>query len=151
MHYNLDSIVYGVGGGVFDANTLDYYGDDFKPEVITVAYGTNDWARNYSEQRIRDNMKAFLDKLIGYYPDAQIIGISPIWRKDTEKGFSLSFEQAREVIADVYGEYGITCIDGYTLVSHENSKYADDVHPNMEGFMEYGENLIKELDLILAK
>lgn len=153
MHYNLDSIVYGVGGTVFDADKLEYYGDDFKPDYITVAYGTNDWARNYTEATLRSNMRRFLNKLREIYPDATIIGITPIWRSDCDDSkfdnYYISFEEARNVIAEVYEDYGITCIDGYDLVSKDKAKYADEVHPNTDGFIEYAENLIKKLDKLL--
>ena len=154
MHYNAESIIFGVGGAKFNADFLgDKYDSSFSPEVIIVAYGTNDWQANITESQLRNNMKAVLDKLKAWYPDAQIVGISPIWRSDFEaakfSGYNMTFTKAREVIADVYSDYGITCIDGYDMVSHESSKYADDVHPNKDGFIEYSENLIAELDKIL--
>ena len=150
MHYNADSIVYGVGGGIFDAKILGS-APECAPEVITVAFGTNDWARNYSASTIENNMKAFINKLKELYPDAQIIGISPLWRKDTDKGFALSFDDARALIKSIYEEYDIPCIDGDTLVSHKDSQFADDVHPNDAGHKEYAENLIKELDKYIAQ
>ena len=100
-------------------------------------------------------MKAVIEKLQGWYPDAQLIGISPIWRSDYSdakfNSYNLSFEEARAVIADVYSEYNISCVDGFEMVSHDSSKYADAVHPNKEGFIEYSQNLISALDKILLK
>ena len=148
MNYNADSIVYGVGGGIFDAKILGSE-PECTPDLITVAFGTNDWARGYSAATIEANMKAFLDKLIAMYPDAKIVGITPLWRKDAATKGSIPFDEARAIIARVYAEYGITCIDGDTLVSHADSQFADDVHPNDAGHQEYAENLIKELDKIL--
>lgn len=146
MHYNADSMINGVGGGIFNAAALDYFGDGFEPDVIIVAYGTNDWDRSYSESTIRNNMKEFLHKLLSYYPDAKIFGITPLWRTDYDNPETLTLEEARAVIADVYEEYGVTVIDGYQILSHDPAKLADNVHPNTEGFEEYAENLIKELD-----
>ena len=154
MHYNAESIIFGVGGAKFNADFLgDKYDSSFSPEVIIIAYGTNDWAVNTSKTDLRNNMSAVIEKLQGWYPDAQLIGISPIWRFDANaskfNNYNMTFEEARAVIADVYSEYNIPCIDGYDMVSHESSKYADDVHPNKEGFIEYSGNLISELDKIL--
>lgn len=149
MHYNADSIIYGVGGGIFDASTLDYYGDDFKPDVITVAYGTNDWDRSYSRDTLTRNMKAFLDKLISFYPDAQIVGISPLWRTDFDKNKSMTFDEARKLIEDIYKEYGIIAIDGDDMMPHDSKYLADNVHPNDEGHKEYAKNLIEKLDTLL--
>ena len=148
MHYNADGIVYGVGGGIFDAKILGSKAE-CDPDLITVAFGTNDWARGYSAATIEANMKAFLDKLITMYPDAKIVGITPLWRKDAATKGSIPFDEARAVIARVYAEYGITCIDGDALVSHMDSQFADDVHPNDAGHQEYAEKLIVELDKIL--
>ena len=71
-------------------------------------------------------------------------------KKNTNKGFALSFDDARALIKSVYEEYDIPCIDGDTLVSHEDSKFADDVHPNDEGHKEYAKNLIMELNYYIA-
>ena len=145
MHYNADSTVYGVGGGIFDAKILGSKAT-CDPDVITVAFGTNDWARSYNAATLGGNMRAFLNKLKELYPEAKIIGITPLWRKDLNQSKSLTFDEARQLIADIYEEYNIPCIDGDALVSHEDSQFADDVHPNDAGHKEYAENLIKELD-----
>ena len=51
-----------------------------------------------------------------------------------------------------HGESGNTVtLDGDTLVSHKDSQFADDVHPNDAGHKEYAENLIKELDKYIAQ
>ena len=154
MHYNAESIIFGVGGAKFNASFLgDKYADSFNPEVIIIAYGTNDWATNISKTELRNNMSAVIEKLQSWYPDAQLIGISPIWRFDANASkfstYNMTFEEARELITEVYADYDIPCIDGYDMVSHDISKYADDVHPNKEGFIEYSQNLISELDKIL--
>ena len=156
MHYNAESIIFGVGGAKFNASFLgDKYDNSFNPEVIIIAYGTNDWATNITENDLRSNMKAVIDKLQSWYPDAQLIGISPIWRFDSNasnfSNYNMTFEEARAVIADVYSEYNISCVDGFEMVSHDSSKYADAVHPNKEGFIEYSQNLISALDKILLK
>lgn len=148
MHYNADSIIYGVGGGIFDYKILGTT-PECDPDVITVAFGTNDWARSYNAETLENNMKAFLNKLKELYPDAKIIGITPLWRKDAGSNKAMTFDEACDLIASVYEEYGIPCIDGDALVSHEDVNYADDVHPNDTGHEEYAKNLIKALDLYL--
>ena len=149
MHYNADSIVYGVGGGIFDAKILGST-PECDPEVITVAFGTNDWARSYTAATIENNMRAFLNKLKELYPDAKIVGITPLWRKDADNKKAITFDEARDLIKSIYEEYGISCIDGEYMMGHDDKFFADDVHPNDEGHKEYANNLIKELDVILG-
>ena len=145
MHYNADSIIYGVGGGVFDYKILGTT-PEFDPDVITVAFGTNDWARSYNASTLENNMRSFLNKLKELYPDAQIIGITPLWRKDAGTSKALTFDEARDLIKSIYEEYGIPCIDGEGMMGHDDKFFADDVHPNDEGHKEYAKNLIEALD-----
>lgn len=149
MHYNADSIVYGVGGGIFDYKILGTT-PEFDPDLITVAFGTNDWARSYNASTLENNMKAFLNKLKELYPDAKIVGITPLWRKDAGTNKAMTFDEARDLIKSVYEEYGIPCIDGEDMMGHDDKFFADDVHPNDEGHKEYAKNLIESLDAILG-
>lgn len=149
MHYNADSIIYGVGGGIFDYKILGST-PEFDPELITVAFGTNDWARSYTAATIENNMRAFLNKLKELYPDAKIVGITPLWRKDADNKKAITFDEARDLIKSIYEEYGIPCVDGEYMMGHDDKFFADDVHPNDEGHKEYANNLIKELDVILG-
>jgi lysophospholipase L1-like esterase len=148
MHYNADSIIYGVGGGIFDANILGST-PEFDPELITVAFGTNDWARSYSASTIENNMKAFLNKLKQLYPEAKIVGITPLWRKDAGNNKAMTFDEARDLIKSIYEEYNIPCVDGEYMMGHDDKFFADDVHPNDEGHKEYAKNLIDALDVYL--
>ena len=148
MHYNADSIIYGVGGGIFNASILGST-PEFDPELITVAFGTNDWARSYSAATIENNMRAFLDKLKELYPDAKIVGITPLWRKDADNKKAITFDEARALIKSIYEEYGIPCVDGEAMMGHDDKFFADDVHPNDEGHEEYAKNLIEEINGIL--
>ena len=148
MHYNADSIIYGVGGGIFNASILGST-PEFDPELITVAFGTNDWARSYSAATIENNMRAFLDKLKELYPDAKIVGITPLWRKDADNKKAITFDEARALIKSIYEEYGIPCVDGEAMMGHDDKFFADDVHPNDEGHKEYAKNLIEEINVFI--
>lgn len=148
MHYNADSIIYGVGGGIFDYKILGTT-PEFDPDLITVAFGTNDWARSYNASTLENNMRAFLNKLKELYPDAKIVGITPLWRKDAGTNKAMSFDEARNLIKSIYEEYGIPCIDGEAMMGHDDKFFADDVHPNDEGHKEYAKNLIEELNVYI--
>ena len=58
----------------------------------------------------------------------------------------LPYGHVREVnatIADAAHQFGITVIDGLQMIPHDMTYFADDLHPNKDGFGEYAENLVK--------
>ena len=57
----------------------------------------------------------------------------------------------RECIKKVYEKLSDYIIDGFDLVPHDKKYFADEVHPNDDGFAFYGDNLTKELEEIIAK
>ena len=74
----------------------------------------------------------------------------PLWTiRDGENG---NYKPThRTALKGVYGKYSDYIVDGFRLVPHNAKYFADDVHPNDDGFAFYGENLAKELENILAK
>ena len=144
-HFNADSVIQGIGGTRFNANALDA-NFPFDPDVIIIAYGTNDWAAYKSnESTFRSNLTAYLDKITQLYPDKTIIGISPIERLDSTSG-TMSFASACSIIEQEYTKRNIIVVDGSNLVPKDRQYYADDVHPNAKGFTEYAENLAAAID-----
>ena len=144
LRYDADSVIFGVGGACFDESIVASY-DNYHPDVVIVAFGTNDVAKGVDVLKM--NMRRFLDKLIPLYKNSKIIGISPIWCVDCKE----PFVDFCALIRDIYSEYGIECIDGLPLVSHDTDCYDDNWHPNDKGFIEYADNLIPILDDILKK
>ncbi|MBQ7934994.1 MAG: SGNH/GDSL hydrolase family protein [Clostridia bacterium] len=113
------------------------------PEVITVAYGTNDWNKT-DPATFEQNSRAFLQALAERHPQAKIFVFTPIWRKDhgLEKPFS-SFSAIAEHLTAVAQELpnGIV-LKGIDFVPHDAKFYADRrLHPNDEGFDHYFNNL----------
>ena len=135
----------GIGGEVFWP-TLGSLRDDFEPDYITVAYGTNDWSRNDKETFDRD-CEAFYTRLSANYSEATIFALSPIWRGDKDSGkskvgeFSYIGEKIKEV-ADSLPNVIFIDTDGFVP---EDSAYFSDLflHPNDDGFKPYAENLLK--------
>ena len=121
--------------------------EDFKPDYISVAYGTNDWSR-YSKEMLSENCKAFFTNIHSTYPDAKVIVITPIWRKDKDApGRTIVFEDLEGIIADAIKGYdNMVLIPGYDLVPHDESYFADlRLHPNDKGFACYFEGIKKAL------
>ena len=124
---------------------------DLQPDIVTVAYGTNDWV-SVDKNTFTNNCSRFLQSLSNNYPNAQIIAITPIWRADNDRndGFSDFFEIdtfIRNIAKDIEN---ISVIQGIDLVPHDRQLYGDGrIHPNDKGFEYYAENLVNKLKEVL--
>lgn len=118
------------------------------PDIITVAYGTNDWSKTTPEE-MRENCFAFYRNIKEKYPCAKLIAITPIWRGDEfTKGREITLADVHQMICQaVEDNPNATVIRGYDLVPHDVT-YFDDLrlHPGDEGFDFYYENLVKEYE-----
>lgn len=113
--------------------------DKFEPDYISVGYGTNDWSR-LTREALEENTKAFFANLHNTYPNAKVLVITPIWRKDEfVPRKSCDFAELEGIIADAIRGYdNMMLIPGYDLVPHDESYYADlRLHPNDKGFACY--------------
>ena len=138
-----EAVNKGIGGEIFYP-TLASLRDDLDPDIITVAYGTNDWSHSTKVAFDRD-AKAFYEILSKNYPKAKIFAISPLWRHNmdsTEKDvgpFSYVYDYLAKVTAELPN---VTLINGLELVPHEWRCFpGDGLHPNDEGFRHYANNL----------
>lgn len=136
-----DFINQGVGGHVFDADTLD---EDFPflPDIITVAYGVNDWNKDFSAQEIHKSALAYLEKLKKIFQKSRIYVITPIWTdRENEKKKAGTLQDIRKIIKEAGEQTGCRIIDGLSLVPHSNFFFVDGIHPNEAGHLAYGINL----------
>lgn len=137
-----DGMNQGVGGYVFCKDSLDpeLFEGRRRPDIITVAYGTNDWAGKSKESFCRD-IDEFFPRLREIYPDIPVLCITPVFRAAhyvTTKAGTLDF--AREYIEKSAKKYdGIYVLDGDKLVPHIYDYFSDvRLHPNDAGFATYG-------------
>lgn len=140
-----------IGAEIFDEKILDEE-LPFDPDLITVAYGTNDWAILESKNQFLDGAERFFKKIKSIYPDKKIVYISPIWRGDYQKPFGAQetavggFEESVQELRSLAKENGLFVIDGAPLTPHHSDFFADQfLHPNDLGFGFYAENLLREL------
>ncbi|MBQ8351623.1 MAG: SGNH/GDSL hydrolase family protein [Clostridia bacterium] len=119
-----------------------------KPDIILVAYGTNDWTCRTREELER-NTRHFFETLTAQQPGIPIYAITPIWRKEceVEKPFG-SFADLATMITEICAAYPtVRVINGFDLVPHEEQYFGDlCLHPNDAGFAEYAASLLKELE-----
>lgn len=142
----------GIGGEIFRGE-LAALADGSTPDIITVAYGTNDWS-SVKKESFDTSCAEFYETLAKTYPDAKIFALTPIWRGDCGKTtkvgkFSYVSDKIYEVAEGLSNVTVIECVD---FVPHEASMFSPDVlHPNVLGFSHYAEGVIaaikKELDI----
>ena len=114
-----------IGGETFVPELLDSQ-ENLCPELITVAYGTNDWGR-LDPVTLETRCRAFVQKLTRRYPQSRIIAILPIWRADMDRisAFGAPLPAAISLMEGIYEEFGIPVIRGMDLTPHLSAFYAD--------------------------
>lgn len=144
---NAEEINKGIGGERF-LPEFALLRDDFTPDYITVAYGTNDW-NSCERDELISNCEEFYKNLSATYPDSKIFAISPVWRKDyMEDRKSGAFRDVERIIEKVTESLkNVAFINGFDLVPHEENCFGDlRLHPNDKGFEYYFKNLIEKLN-----
>lgn len=115
-----------------------------KPNLITVAYGTNDWGFCSTKTEVDRNIAAYFRRLDEIFTDVQKVVITPIWRADEEdESHYGSFQGIRETICrEAEGMHNVILVPGERLLPKEIRYLRDGyVHPGDEGQKMYGENL----------
>jgi lysophospholipase L1-like esterase len=136
----------GVGGCIHNEQVLDG-ALPWKPDLITLAYGTNDWTQSDGIEQFVFNCRAFYDKLRLLYPDVPVIAWTPLWRSDWEKprksGGFMEFGAIMEEIAASYDQ--VRVLNGLELMPHQPEWFQDGLHPTDEGFQQLTTNLMARL------
>lgn len=144
--WNMELFNKAIGGETFQPE-LAKLTEPQRPDVITVAYGTNDWSRT-SKKCLTESAREFAENLIAAYPDVPVFAILPIWRKDhdriTEAG---TFWEAREIVRQAYAPHKqIRILDGLSFVPHVVECFSDGyLHPNDLGFQYMTTSILKEI------
>lgn len=132
----------GIGGAIYNCTDLDNQ-LSFIPDVVVVAYGTNDW---FWRRDIKTSASAYYERLAAIYPDASIYALLPIWRGDVEELELLSripFMKHREAIRNIAEKYpNVTIVETLDFLPHDAVFFADRVlHPNEMGFLMFADAL----------
>lgn len=133
----------GVGGHVFQTETLDNT-IGLKPDVVTVAYGTNDWNRYASISEFRSMCEEYINRLSFIFSACPILVLTPLWRSDIDEDKPMgSFELLKDTIYEVCsGIDNISVVNGLKLTPHIPEYYRDKtIHPDDTGFLHYAVNL----------
>ena len=144
-HLNAEEFNKGIGSEEF-FEELAAPKEDFNPDIITVAYGTNDWNRG-SREGFDRNCAGFFRNLCFNYPNAKIFAVTPIWRSNFEESRPFgSFFEVEERIKSLVADFkNVRVISGFELVPHNEEFFGDlKLHPNADGFYRYFSRLCEE-------
>ena len=146
MYFNANSVINGIGGAFFHVSTFDK--PDFDPEVVILAYGTNDWGRYPDADKMKEQVVGYLDLVNEAYGDKTVFVLSPIWRaKNDGEVMGPLFDARRKMIENEAKARGFIAVDGLSLVPPLPQFFADTyLHPNDLGFGVFAENLIKVIE-----
>lgn len=147
----------GIGGYYCNKKTIDRSVTAFQPDVITVAYGTNDYSRYDSREDFADHTGAYIRKLEELFPNTLIAGILPIYRNDQNhlsrtRYRTYSLDDARAILRSHYE----SCANGYVVeqtgIPHVPDVYAADyLHPNELGFSFMAQCVAEKLQSLLNR
>ena len=138
-----------IGGEVFFP-ALASTREDWTPDLILVAYGTNDWSKS-GRDTFLENARMFLRTLRDQYAGAKLFVMQPIWRKDRDSQREYgTFDLMRQDLAQICSELDLQTIDCYSFVPKDTSNFADlRLHPNDKGFESYGRQLITAVNSLI--
>lgn len=143
----LELLNQGISGYVFDPDTVD--ADSVPtPEIVTVAYGTNDWTNKESLEEIRTDMDRYLDRLAASFPKSRLYVILPIWRGDTAQPTAVGdFAPVLEALRASARRYPqIKVLNGQRAVPHCQDFFADAIlHPTDTGMLLYAQWLSPQI------
>ena len=137
------SVNQGIGGETFNPGMLDF-DLGFTPDIVTVAYGSNDFTKCTKEE-MTENAREYYRLLREAYPNAKIFSVLPIWRIDCVKTYAMRFEEAIKIAREAALAVGAVPIEGLKIVPNMREFFADAkvLHPNELGFNFYANGMYK--------
>ena len=138
-----EAVNQAIGGAMFYEQQLEYTG---KYDIVTVAYGTNDWSKKESREIFTNDCDAYFKKLSELYPDAKKFAILPIYRGNLTRKPTGNFYECRRIVGECAKKHGIIPLESIDYVSHDKIYFADkNLHPNDLGFATYAQKLVEDL------
>ena len=132
-----------IGGDTFFPELLEL-DEPVTPDIVTVAYGTNDWNKHNAVHYAR-MCGEFYRRLSAKFETAAIYAITPLWRGDFEKETPFgapAYETEALIRRCTESLPNVRVIPGWNLVPHDPGFMADKfLHPNDLGFAEYAQGL----------
>lgn len=148
---NLDLLNLGIGSACAENTLVDCLpAGPF--DLISIAYGLNDWSKSIPLADYAHAMAAMAAAAQDRWPNAPIFMISATSMRDESalNQLGLTIRHYREVLHTLPLPKSIQIIDGPTLTPDPNALF-DDCHPTDEGFADYARRLLHFLpDAVVA-
>lgn len=134
-----------IAGETFHAAMLDG-ALGFTPNLITVAYGTNDWSCKPRDMLVRD-AEEYLDGVRRLWPRVPLVVIGPLWRGDQDQfPERFPFADLQPILASAAERHDARFVRGDELLPAVPELMQDAfLHPNDLGQTLYGERLVAAL------
>ena len=143
----MDFINQGVGGQPYNALSFDAQ-MEYRPNIITVAFGANDFNIVESAEKIYENACEHLAKVREFAKNAPVFVISPVWRFDIEENKDLHEKATalNDFIRQAAEKSGFAYVRGLDMIPHDEMFFGTkNLHPCDLGFVNYGNNLAKTI------
>ena len=140
-----DFLNQGVGGQPFNQNSFDP-ALPYLPDIITVAFGANDFNIEPQADKIHQNALDYLKKVRVFAQNTPVFVISPVWRFDIAENPALHQKASllNGYIENAAHTHGCTYLHGPELIPHDAMFFGPkNLHPCDLGFLNYGDNLSK--------
>lgn len=140
QNLDLETVNQGIGGFYFQKKVIDDTLVSYGPDLITIAYGTNDYTRYDRAEEFHARAAEYMERLVGLFPDTKMLAILPVYRNDLkcrekEKNSEYTMDDAREILSSVYKVYENVRVVEETGIPRIPEAYVSDyVHPCELGF-----------------
>lgn len=132
-------------------------------DIITIAYGTNDFTSSKSLETVGDALRYSIDTIKSKYPNIDIVICTPTYRfwmddngdflydSNTREIGGVKLTDYIQLYKNIANEYGLHLIDNYngSGINETNRgdcfSATDGTHPNETGRQMIAENIAKEL------
>lgn len=121
------------------------------PDLVTVAYGSNDWRLSEREEFLQDSQN-FFRILADRFSGIPLIALAPVWRIDADQQTHVGHLDELAAYYQSLSEQipNMTVIDCFDFVPHNTDYYRDRrVHPSDLGFQCYADRLKEALKEVL--
>jgi len=118
-----------------------------KCDLVTVAYGTNDFRKQLPELLL-PTVAVFFRELAAEFPNVPIVYFLPVWRKDKDRvTCGRTLEEVIPLLRKEAERYPqITVVDGWEFIPHDERYFYDArLHPNDEGAAYQAEGVYRAL------
>lgn len=122
--------------------------DEFKPDKIIIAMGTNDYNRDsfdLTHGKVEDRIPAFYKRLNELYGDVPKLLITPLWRADAAGDLDKFKAFCKRIANEALQYKNVTVVDGMDLVPPVAECFHDGLHPSCWGMELYGKNLANKV------